>query len=107
MGPPPDRGRSRPAPAPAPQPAADAIAAATGATADTGAGAGIEPGGRYPASSSLTRLITICGSNGLTSTPSQPTARARFSSIGSNAPVSSTTGMCEYCGVLLTNAATS
>ncbi len=49
---------------------------------------------RLPASRSRTRLITICGSNGLTSTPSQPTARARASSIGSNAPVSSSTGMC-------------
>jgi hypothetical protein len=55
----------------------------------------------------LTRLITICGSNGLTSTPSQPTALARASSIGSNAPVSSSTGMWARSLLPLTNAATS
>jgi hypothetical protein len=52
-------------------------------------------------------LITICGSNGFTSTPSQPADLARPSSIGSNAPVSSSTGMCDSCGVRLMNAATS
>ena len=45
-------------------------------------------------SSSLTRPISSCGSNGLASTPSQRTARARSSSTGSKAPVSSSTGMC-------------
>ena len=76
------------------------------ASAAAGAiGAGVA--GRRPASSSLTRLITTCGSNGLTSTPSQPTARARSSSTGSNAPASSSTGMCASRGSFLTNAATS
>ena len=38
------------------------------------------------ASSSLTRAMTSCGSNGFASTPSQPTAAARAWSTGSNAP---------------------
>ena len=65
------------------------------------------PAGRLPASRSFTRLITICGSNGLTSTPSHPTARARASSIGSKAPVSSSTGMCANSLFVLMNDATS
>ena len=63
--------------------------------------------GRFPAIKSFTRLITICGSNGFTSTPSHPAALARPSSIGSKAPVSNSTGMCESPGVRLMNAATS
>ena len=35
------------------------------------------PDGCLPASRSFTRLITSCGSNGFTSTPSHPTERAR------------------------------
>ena len=73
-----------------------------------GAAAAVEPpGAGRPASRSLTRLMTICGSNGLTSTPSHPTARARASSIGSKAPVRSSTGMCASAGSPLMNAATS
>jgi hypothetical protein len=77
-------------------------------TGPCAAGAALHmPAGARPASKSLTRLMTICGSNGFTRTPSQPTARARPSSTGSNAPVSSTTGMCAVAGFPLTNAATS
>ncbi len=41
---------------------------------DAGGGPCAAATGRRPDSSSRTRLITICGSNGLTSTPSQPTS---------------------------------
>ena len=81
---------------------AAATAAASGAGDDAPAVSGLRP-----AISSFTRLITICGSNGFTSTPSHRTARARPSSIGSKAPVSSSTGMCDSSGVSLMNAATS
>ena len=59
------------------------------------------------ARSSLTRPITSCGSNGLASTPSHRTAAARAWSIGSNAPVSSSTGICARRGVILMCCATS
>ena len=58
-------------------------------------------------SRSRTRLMTNCGSNGLTSQPSHPIARTRASSTDSKAPVKSTTGMCLRSGWVLTNSATS
>ena len=60
-----------------------------------------------PWSRSRTRLMTNCGSNGLTSQPSHPIARTRASSTASKAPVKSTTGMCLRSGWVLTNSATS
>ena len=60
-----------------------------------------------PWSRSRTRLMTNCGSNGLTSQPSHPIERTRASSTDSKAPVKSTTGMCLRSGWVLTNSATS
>src|SRR5262245_60945147 len=50
------------------------------------------------ASRSFTLAIRVWGSNGLARKPSQPTRLARSWSNGSNAPVSSSTGMCDSDG---------
>ncbi len=57
---------------------------------------------RERCSSSFTRPMTSCGSNGFVSTPSHPASSALSWSTGSNAPVSRSTGMCDRCGECLT-----
>jgi hypothetical protein len=56
---------------------------------------------------SLTFAISACGSNGLARNPSQPTRDARSWSNGSNAPVSSSTGMCDKAPFFFTKSQTS
>ena len=91
-----------------------AVGASPGCSAAWSFEAGRCPGGGVhcapdprPWSRSRTRLMTNCGSNGLTSQPSHPIARTRASSTDSKAPVKSTTGMCLRSGWVLTNSATS
>jgi hypothetical protein len=89
---------------------ADQAGVATGATAGIACGGAegmVEAATRGRDSNSFTRVTTASGSNGFARTPSQPTSKARASSTGSKAPVSSTTGMCARRGVFRMCRATS